>query len=155
MKKMMRRTALVLFMALVSAFAVISAQTPEALVDLVRRHAADSSVVVSYKMEVLEDGKLTKDAGVLEAQDGLWHLKGSSVEIYTDAQATWILDPDAKEAVVEPAWTYSDLLDFYESLMKMGVAVDVQVTSMHTGAKRPVSEFTPSCGPDWVVTDLR
>lgn len=142
-------------MLLVSAFADINAQTPEKLVALVRSHAADSSVTVSYKLEMRSDGSVTKDVGTLVAQDEMWHLKGSVIEIFTDGQATWVMDSDSKEVVVEPAWTYADLVTFYNSLIKVGAVLDVRMTSMSTAAKKPEAEFTPSLGSDWVVTDLR
>lgn len=151
----LRHIFLLAVMSLISAFADLGAQTPEKLVEMVRRHAADSSVTVAYRMEMRADGAVTKDSGMLVAQDEMWHLTGTFIEIYTDGHATWVLDSDSKEVVVEPAWTYNDLVTFYNSLMKVGTVLDITISSMHTDAKKPKSVFTPSLGSDWVVTDLR
>ena len=153
--KKFRHVAVLAVMLLVSAFADICAQTPEKLVEMVRSHAEDSSVKVSYKMEMRADGSLTKDSGMLLAQDEMWHLKGGFIEIYTDGKATWVMDPDSKEVVVEPAWDYTDLITFYNSLIKTGAVLDIQIVSLQTADKRPKAEFAPSFGSDWVVTDLR
>ena len=112
-------------------------------------------VVVEYSFSASVGDDSVKDKGVAEAQDGMWCLKGMTLEIYTDGKATWILYPEVKEAIVEPLWSLDDLKSFYESAQSAGNEVDIQVLSVVKTEKRPVSYFTPSLGDDWVLTDLR
>lgn len=112
-------------------------------------------VVVEYSFSASVGDDSVKDKGVAEAQDGMWCLKGMTLEIYTDGKATWILYPEVKEAIVEPLWSLDDLKSFYESAQSAGNEVDIQVMTVVKTEKRPVSYFTPSLGDDWVLTDLR
>ena len=112
-------------------------------------------VVVEYSFSASVGDDSVKDKGVAEAQDGMWCLKGMTLEIYTDGKATWILYPEVKEAIVEPLWSLDDLKSFYESAQSAGNEVEIQVLSVVKTEKRPLSYFTPSLGDDWVLTDLR
>jgi hypothetical protein len=134
--------------------AVSSAQDITALMETISQTDADC-VVVEYTFSANVGEDSVKDKGVAEAQDGMWCLKGMTLEIYTDGKATWVLYPEVKEAIVEPMWTLDDLKVFYESAQSSGNDVDIQVVSVTKTEKRQVSYFTPSLGDDWVVTDLR
>ena len=112
-------------------------------------------VVVEYTFSASVGDNSVKDKGIAEAQDGMWCLKGMTLEIYTDGKATWILYPEVKEAIVEPLWSLDDLKSFYESAQSAGNEVEIQVLSVVKTEKRPLSYFTPSLGDDWVLTDLR
>ncbi|MBQ8854936.1 MAG: hypothetical protein IJ023_02165, partial [Bacteroidales bacterium] len=69
---------------------------------------------------------------------------------------TWILHMQAKEAIVEPQWTYDDLEAFYRTLLSSsGNVVNVRISSKELSEKKPASSFVPVTGTDWVVTDLR
>lgn len=114
-----------------------------------------SCVTVAYEFSTVVDEVRFEDRGVIELQDGMWHLKGDSLEIYTDGQATWVLDPDSMEAIVEPAWTMDDLEGFYDSAVSASVDTDIVVLSTETSEKKPVLHFTPSFSEEWIVTDLR
>ena len=131
------------------------ARNLDSLLAQVQAQAEDSFVMVEYIAEFQGPDGEFKDRGVIEAQDGMWHLKGSAVEIYTDASGTWIVDRSAAEAYAEPAWTYSDLKSFYESLLAAGSSLEVQLVSSEQSDKKPADYFTPAFGPEWVVTDLR
>lgn len=133
-----------------------SAQTPEKLVSEIRSAAEDSCVTVRYSMTATVDDAVIEDSGTVVAQDDLWHLKGETIEIYTSGDGTWILHSQAKEAIVEPQWTYGDLEAFYRTLLSSsGNVVNVKISSKELSEKKPVSSFVPVTGPDWVVTDLR
>lgn len=133
---------------------VTSAQDVKALMETISQSDTDC-VVVEYSFSASVGDDSVKDKGVAEAQDGMWCLKGMTLEIYTDGKATWILYPEVKEAIVEPLWSLDDLKSFYESAQSAGNEVDIQVLSVVKTEKRPVSYFTPSLGDDWVLTDLR
>lgn len=132
------------------------AQTPEKLVSEIRSAAEDSCVTIRYSMTATVDDAVIEDSGTVMAQDDLWHLKGETVEIYTSRDGTWILHMQAKEAIVEPQWTYDDLEAFYRTLLSSsGNVVNVRISSKELSEKKPVSSFVPVTGSDWVVTDLR
>ena len=131
------------------------ARNLDSLLEQVQAQAEDSFVTVEYIAEFKGPEGDFKDQGVIEAQDGMWHLKGSAVEIYTDASGTWIVDRSAAEAYAEPAWTYADLKSFYESLLSAGSSLEVQLVSSEQSDKKPEAYFTPTFGPEWVVTYLR
>ena len=135
---------------------VASAQTPEKLVSEIRAAAEDSCVTFRYSMTATVDDAVIEDSGTVVAQDDLWHLKGETIEIYTSGDGTWILHMQAKEAIVEPQWTYDDLEAFYRTLLSSsGNVVNVRISSKELSEKKPASSFVPVTGNDWVVTDLR
>ena len=131
------------------------AQDIKAMLNKVQAEAAEAFVTLEYSAEVDGTDGAVKDHGVIEAQDKMWHLKGTMLEIYTDADGTWILDGSSKEAYVEPVWSYDDLLTFYQSLISAGSTLDVKVLGTKVSEKQPLSVFTPKLSSDWVITDLR
>lgn len=131
------------------------AQDVGSMLDDVRMQASKAFVTVVYEAELNGPEGSFSDKGVIEAQDDLWHLKGSAVEIYTDREGTWIVDASAKEVYIEPKWTYDDLLNFYESLLSSDSDLNVKVISSSQTEKKPLTVFTPAFSPEWVVTDLR
>lgn len=145
-----------LLLAMALSTVVASAQTPEKLVSEIRAAAEDSCVTVRYSMTATVDDAVIEDSGTVVAQDDLWHLKGETIEIYTSGDGTWILHMQAKEAIVEPQWTYDDLEAFYRTLLSSsGNVVNVRIYSKELSEKKPASSFVPVTGTDWVVTDLR
>lgn len=133
-----------------------SAQTPDSLVQEIRTAASDACVTVSYSLLAQVDNVQIEDRGTVTAQDDLWCLKGETIEIYTSEDGTWVLHPEAKEAIVEPKWTYDDLESFYRTILSSDDnTVKVKVLSKEISDKRQVSYFVPQIGEDWVVTDLR
>lgn len=134
---------------------VSGAQDVHDMLEKIRKEAGTSCVTVVYRFSASVDDVRIEDKGMIEAQDGLWHLKGEALEIYTDARATWILDNSSREAVVEPLWSASDLEQFYSSAAASGNGVDVEIVSFTTSEKKPETYYTPSFSKEWVVTDLR
>ena len=149
----MRRVVLALCLSLVAAAAY--SQNPENVVRELRRQAADALVTVEYSFVSSAAGTEVADEGIVEAQDDMWHLKGSRIEIYTSGDATWILDNDAKEALIEPAWTYEDLAGFYNSSKTSGMNPEITVSSTVLFPKKPSEYFRPVLDDEWIVTDLR
>ena len=111
--KLSNHIAVLVLTLLSSVF--VDAQDIKAMLGQVHAEAKGAFVALEYAAEISGSDGEVKDSGIIEAQDDMWHLKGSLLEIYTDASGTWILDSSAKEAYVEPAWTYDDLLSIYES----------------------------------------
>lgn len=131
------------------------AQDIKAMLAQVHAEAKGAFVELEYAAEISGSDGDVKDRGVIEAQDDMWHLKGNLLEIYTDSSGTWILDSSAKEAYVEPAWSYEDLLTFYESVASSGSSLTAKVLKTTLSEKKPASTFTPTLSSEWVVTDLR
>ncbi|MBO7192247.1 MAG: hypothetical protein J6V17_02510 [Bacteroidales bacterium] len=132
------------------------AQSPEAFVQQIRDAAKESCITVTYDFKTTIDGAVIEDSGYVEAQDNSWHLKGETIEMYTNDKGTWILNPDSKEAMVEPAWSYDDLVQFYGSVKTVGADMKIDVKSKVLSEKKPAALFMPpSFDSDWVVTDLR
>lgn len=152
MKRFRNIAALLLASALSAA---AHAQDIKSMLNDVRMQAADAFVTVEYQAEMSSEGTVSYDTGVIEAQDDMWHLKGSFVELYTDGEATWVMDRDSKEVYKESVWTYGDLESFYNAALSRGASVQVKIISVRSSDKRLVSAFTPEIGEDWIVTDLR
>lgn len=121
----------------------------------VMRDADKSCVTVAYEFSTMVDQVLVEDVGIIEIQDDMWHMKGNSIEIFTDGKATWVLYTVLREAIVEPAWTMDDLQNFYTSVASSGGDIDIEILSTKVSEKKPVSDFTPSFSKEWIVTDLR
>ena len=121
----------------------------------VQEEASRAFVTMEYSAEIAGADGVVKDKGIIEAQDKMWHLKGSFLEIYTDADGTWILDNAAKEAYVEPAWSYDDLRTFYASVVSAGSTLKVKSLKTVLSDKKSADCFTPVLTSEWVVTDLR
>lgn len=138
------------------SFVILQAQDARELVSRLRTEASESCVTVDYFISAVVDEVKIEDEGTVTAQGEMWHLKGKSLEIYTNDKGTWILQPGSKEAVVEPGWTYDDLDAFYTSILKeSGNACTIDVKSFKkTGMLSPAS-FTPILDDEWIVTDLR
>ena len=94
--------------------------------------ADKSCVTVMYEFSAMVDKVQVEDSGIIEIQDGMWHLKGEAYEIFTDAQTTWVLDPESKEAIAEPAWTMDDLESFYSS----AVSASGYKNTLHPGLRK-------------------
>lgn len=151
--KVLNKISAIVLALMVSA--VTYAQDIKAMLDKVQADALESFVTLEYSAEISGSEGAVKDKGVIEAQDNMWHLKGTLLEIYTDASGTWILDSSSKEAYVEPAWSYDDLLTFYESVAAAGSSLTAKVHKTTLSEKKPTSFFTPTLSSDWVITDLR
>ena len=135
---------------------VMSAQDARELVTRIRTEAAESCVTAEYSMYAVVDEVRIEDEGTVVAQGDSWYLKGQSLEIYTCEQGTWILQPESKEAIVEPKWTYDDLDLFYSSLLKeAGNGLSVKINSFRKSEGVSPSFFTPNLDDEWIVTDLR
>ncbi len=145
----------ILFAILLSA-GIASAQTPERLIEEIRSDAEDACVTVTYSLDASIDGARIQDEGVVVAQDDIWCLKGQTLEIYTCKDGTWIMHPEAKEAMVEPKWNYEDLVAFCRTIISSsGNDLGLNIRTRTVSEKKPVSYFVPETGHDWVVTDLR
>ena len=151
--KVLNKISAIVLTLMVSAAA--HAQDIKPMLDKVQADAAEYFVTLEYSAEISGSDGDVKDKGVIEAQDNMWHLKGTLLEIYTDASGTWILDSSSKEAYVEPAWSYDDLLTFYESVAAAGSSLTAKVHKTTLSEKKPASVFTPTLSSDWVITDLR
>lgn len=152
----MKKLLLVISIIMSVSSGLMSAQTPADLVREIRAAAEDACVTVTYALKAKVDDATIEDSGTVVAQDDLWFLKGQTIAIYTFADGTWILHPESKEAVVEPKWTFDDLVSFYETIRSSaGNDMDVVVLSEDVSEKKPVMYFSPEVGQDWVVTDLR
>ena len=143
------------FLSLAAGYAF--AQTPDKLVKEVMTDAREACVTVKYALSAVIDEARIQDEGSVVAQGDCWVLKGRSVEIYTNAEGTWILGLDSKEAMVEPMWTYDDLEAFYKTLISAadGNNVSVRILSKTLSELQPASYFQPVTDDEWVVTDLR
>ena len=131
------------------------AQDLNAMLKMVQEDASGAFVTLEYIVEIEGEDDVFKDKGVIEAQDNMWHLKGTLLEMYTDADGTWVLDNEAKEAYVEPAWSYDDLRTFYTSVVSAGSTLKVRSLDTVLSDKKPTDCFTPVLSEDWLVTDLR
>lgn len=130
-------------------------QAPQELVSLLESCPEDSCMRVEYAITALQGEDKISDTGYVEIQDGLWMLKGQGLEMYMDAKGTWIADPASKEVLIEPAWTYADLENFYKTFLSRGGRMELKVISRNCFPKKPLSCFTPSFGSAWIITDLR
>ena len=148
-------TAAVAFLSLAAGYAF--AQTPDKLVQEVMADAREACVTVTYTLSAVIDEVKIQDEGSVVAQGESWVLKGRSVEIYTNAEGTWVLALESKEAMVEPKWTYDDLEAFYKTLLSAtaGNNVSVNILSKTLSEQKPESYFQPVTDDEWVVTDLR
>lgn len=94
--------AVLLFVA-----SVLSAQDA-ALLNRFNREISSSCVELSYSYSFRNSGVTVSGAGELTAQGLFWKLVGNGVEMYCDSSALWVVDPNLKEVVIEPAVTESE-----------------------------------------------
>lgn len=153
--RIFRIISVVLSVLLFSA-GLASAQLPAGIIQKVKTAAADACITVTYSLDAKVDGARIQDQGTIIAQGDSWVLKGETYEIYTSATGTWVMHMAAKEAMVEPAWTYDDLEKFYSNLLAtVENEINLDDVFWKVSEARPASFFVPKPGPDWVVTDLR
>lgn len=91
---------------------ILSAQETSLLQNFCR-NVSESCVELTYGYSVRLSGIDNVGSGTLTAQGALWKLYGNGVEMYCDSSSIWVLDPDRKEAVIEPA--VSDSETFFQT----------------------------------------
>lgn len=64
---------------------------------------ADSCLDISYTYSTRISGIENKGQGTLLSQGMMWKLDGNGVQMYCDSLSVWIIDPQMKEVVIEPA----------------------------------------------------
>ena len=143
--------ASVLFVSAAASYA----QDLKELLSKVMQHAGTSCVMIGYKFATTAGDARISDEGYVEAQGNMWHLKGQTLELFTDSTSTWIVDNETKEVIVEPCWSYDDLDAFYASAVRNGADMKISIVSEKVVEMKPVSYFTPSFDKTWIVTDLR
>lgn len=132
------------------------AQLPSGLIQKLKDAAVDECITVTYSLDAKVDDAMIQDKGTIVAQGTMWCLKGETYEIYTSEKGTWVLHIQAKEAMVEPEWTYDDLEKFYENLLSNADnEINLDDVLWTVSEKKPASFFVPKLGSDWIVTDLR
>lgn len=141
--------------ALFLSAAASYAQDLKEILSKVMQRADTSCVIIDYKFVTSAGDTMISDEGFVEAQGNMWHLKGKTLELFTDSTSTWIIDEESKEAIVEPCWSYDDLDAFYSSAIKNGTDMKISIVSERVVRMKPVSYFTPSFDKTWIVTDLR
>lgn len=86
---------------------VLSAQDA-ALLNKFNRDVSGSCVELSYAYSFRNSGVTVSGSGELTSQGLFWKLIGNGVEMYCDSSALWVVDPNLKEVVIEPAVTEND-----------------------------------------------
>ena len=87
---------------------VLSAQDTS-LLDRFYHGISGSCVEMTFAYSARVSGVNTGGSGHLTAQGMKWVMKGNGVEMYCDSAAVWIMDPSAKEVVIEPASAQGDM----------------------------------------------
>lgn len=73
------------------------------LLDKFYAGVSSSCLEMAYSYSTRVSGIDNKGSGVLSLQGLLWKAKGNGVEMYSDSRSVWIVDPEMKEVVIEPA----------------------------------------------------
>ena len=72
------------------------------LLDRMCSEGAASCVTIDYSYTARVSGIDNQASGELVSQGENWIVKGNGVEMYCDGTTVWIMDPTAKEVVIEP-----------------------------------------------------
>lgn len=79
----------------------LSSAQDNSLLDRMCSEVASSCVIIDYSYTARVSGIDNKASGSLVSQDENWVVKGNGVEMYCDGTAVWVVDPAAKEVVIE------------------------------------------------------
>lgn len=79
----------------------LSAQD-NSLLDKVYSEMSSSCMEIDYKYSVSVSGTKNVGEGNLCLQGHLWRMTGNGLEMFCDSSSVWVIDPEAKEAVIEP-----------------------------------------------------
>ena len=82
------------------------------LLNKVTRSMASSCTELTYTYTVSLSGTDNVGDGNLALQGQKWSLVGNGLEMFCDSVSLWIIDPDAKEVVIEPVDHSSDFNAF-------------------------------------------
>ena len=63
---------------------------------------ASDCVALDCTYEAESEGLTTKGQCQLEVQGASFRMRSSGLDVYCDGQSVWVLDPMAKEAIIEP-----------------------------------------------------
>ena len=79
----------------------LSSAQDNSLLDKMCNDVASSCVYIDYSYTARISGIDNKASGQLVSQDENWIVKGNGVEMYCYGNSVWVLDPVAKEVVIE------------------------------------------------------
>lgn len=79
----------------------LSAQE-NSLLDKVYAKMSSSCMEIDYKYSVSVSGTKNIGDGNLYLQGHLWRMNGNGLEMFCDSSSVWVIDPVAKETVIEP-----------------------------------------------------
>ena len=71
------------------------------LLDKFLSDVSNSCVTLDYTYTARVSGIDNRGYGNLVSQDQMWTMKGNGVEMYCDGEAVWVVDPAAKEVIIE------------------------------------------------------
>jgi outer membrane lipoprotein-sorting protein len=73
------------------------------LLDKFYKGVSESCLEMTYSYSTRLSGIDNNGKGDLSLQGLMWKAKGNGVEMYSDSKSVWIVDPEMKEVVIEPA----------------------------------------------------
>lgn len=91
----------ILFALLLICISTAGAQD-KTLLDKFVAGVSNSCVSIDYTYTARVSGIDNLGSGILVSQDQMWTMKGNGIEMYCDGATVWVVDPTAREVIIEP-----------------------------------------------------
>lgn len=98
----MKRLTILLAVLLYSVTGALRAQN-SAVLDALYEKMSDSAVSMDYSYTLQNSGFRTVGDGNVIVQDSSYVMKGNGLQINCEGKTMWIIDPEGKEVVIQPA----------------------------------------------------
>jgi hypothetical protein len=118
-----------------------------------------SCVVIDYTYTARISGVNNHGSGILTSQDQMWVMKGNGVEMYCDGATVWVVDPSAKEVVIEPVSDEQEtafLTNPARIVLSIGDSFILNAVNPSPDAKAQIYSLIPksSSGIDYLNVEL-
>lgn len=80
----------------------VQALAQSSALEVMQQKVMQSCAYLEYSYTARVSGVTSTGSGTLSLQGDKWKMTGNGVEMYCDSRNVWVLDPVAKEVVIEP-----------------------------------------------------
>lgn len=154
-----------LVITLLSVFLTFQSFAQVMSFDSIREMAKSACLEFEYSFESMEGDTPMTYSGTGYLQDDVICVKTMLLDMYSDGKSLWLVDPVAKEVVIEHLGNYPFEVKGVSQISKVGYRMDVKMSdgtmivitipSLKTSVKRPAEDLIPQFGSSYVITDLR
>jgi len=149
----MKRIAAIIAALLLTSVFTMDAQID---IDLLAKLLQTNRVSVEYSC-IISGTSPVKSSGTLVGEGNFYMVKADGIEVYSDGETRWTVDPKAKEVYIESSNGIAELMPDVQKFLKQiyELKTSEPVVTPATFKKENFQFKTEGLGKDWMITDLR